>query len=69
MLSILDGYIVSPLIYSKGNKIHPVLIIISIFIFTKLLGPLGTIIAVPLLIIIMSTYKYKKNENYTIFKK
>lgn len=69
VLSILDGYIVSPLIYSKGNKIHPVLIIISIFIFTKLLGPLGTIIAVPMLIIIMSTYKYKKNENYTIFKK
>ncbi len=58
VLSILDGYIVSPLIYSRGNKIHPVLIIISIFIFTKLLGPLGTIIAVPLLIIIMSTYKY-----------
>ena len=69
VLSILDGYIISPLIYSRGNKIHPVLIIISIFIFTKLLGPLGTIIAVPLLIIIMSTYKYKKNENYTIFKK
>ena len=69
ILSIIDGYIISPLVYSKSNKIHPVLIILSIFIFTKLLGPLGTIIAVPLLIIIMSTYKYKKNENYTIFKK
>ena len=67
VLSILDGYIVSPLIYSKGNKIHPVLIIISIFIFTKLLGPLGTIIAVPMLIIIMSTYKYIKRQKNDIF--
>lgn len=60
ILSILDGYIISPLVYSRSNKIHPILIIISIFIFGKLLGILGTILAVPLLTIIISTYKYKK---------
>ena len=57
ILSILDGYIVSPLIYSRGNKIHPALIILAIFIFNKLLGTFGTIIAVPVLIVIMSIYK------------
>jgi predicted PurR-regulated permease PerM len=57
VLSILDGYIVSPLIYSKSNKIHPILIIISLFICSKLLGILGAILAVPLLIIITNIYK------------
>ena len=61
VLSILDGYIVSPLVYSKSNKIHPILIILSIFVFSKLLGVLGAIIAVPLLIIIISIYNYKRD--------
>ena len=69
ILSILDGYIISPLVYSRSNKMHPILIIISIFIFNKLFGLIGTIIAVPFLTIIISIYKYKKNENYTILKK
>ena len=57
VLSILDGYIVSPLIYSKSNKIHPILIIISVFIFSKLLGFFGTVVAVPLLIVIINLCK------------
>lgn len=58
VLSILDGYIISPLVYSKSNKIHPILIILSLFIFSKLFGLIGTITAVPLLIVIISSYKY-----------
>ena len=61
ILSIIDGYIISPLVYSKSNKIHPVLIILSIFIFNKLLGFLGAILAVPILIIITSIYKHKRD--------
>ena len=60
ILSILDGYIISPLVYSKSNKIHPILIIISIFIGNKLLGLIGMIVAIPILIVI-SSYKYKKD--------
>ena len=64
VLTILDGYIISPLIYKKSNKIHPILSIIGIYIGGKLFGLLGTISALPLLIIIISTYKYiKKIEN------
>lgn len=62
VLSILDGYIVSPLVYSKSNKIHPILIILSLFIFSKLLGIIGTIIAVPLLIVIINSYKYLRKK-------
>ena len=57
ILSILDGYIISPLVYSKGTKIHPILIILSIYIFSKMFGILGTILAVPILIVIMSIKK------------
>ena len=60
VLTILDGYIVSPLVYKKSNKIHPILSILTIYIGSKLLGLFGTIIAMPLLIIIISTYKYIK---------
>lgn len=62
ILIILDGYIVSPLIYKKTNKIHPILSILSIYILSKLFGIFGTILAMPLLIIIISTYNYIKNE-------
>ena len=60
VLTILDGYIVSPLVYKKSNKVHPILSILTIYIGTKLLGIFGTIISMPSLIIIISTYKYIK---------
>lgn len=59
ILSIIDGYIISPLIYSRETKINPMLIIITIIISNKLFGIIGTIIAVPILIIINL---YKKNK-------
>lgn len=62
ILTILDGYIISPLIYNKSNKIHPIISILVIYIGSKLFGMLGTILALPLLIIIKTTYKYIKEE-------
>ena len=62
ILTILDGYIVSPLIYKKSNKIHPILNIIAIYASSKILGIFGAIIAMPLLIITITTYKYIKKE-------
>ena len=72
VLTILDGYIISPLVYNKSNKIHPIISILSIYIGSKLFGLLGTILALPLLIITKTTYQYKKiekNEIYSDFKK
>lgn len=62
VLTILDSYIISPLVYKKTNKIHPILSIITIYIGSKLFGMLGTILALPTLIIITTTYKYIKKE-------
>lgn len=66
VLSILDSYIISPLVYSRSTKLHPILVIIAIFIGTKLFGFLGTILAIPVLIIIISSYQYmNKKHNIT----
>ena len=62
VLTILDSYIISRLVYKKTNKIHPILSIITIYIGSKLFGILGTILALPTLIIITTTYKYRKKE-------
>lgn len=62
ILSIIDGYIISPYIYKKSNKIHPIISIITVFIGTKLFGLLGTILAIPTLIIIINIYKIKKYD-------
>ena len=62
VLTILDSYIISPLVYKKTNKIHPILSIIAIYTSSKILGLFGTIIAMPLLIILITTYKYIKKE-------
>lgn len=57
VLSILDGYVISPIIYSKTIKIHPIIIIISMYIFNKLLGTIGVILTMPILIIIKTSIK------------
>lgn len=69
ILTILDGYIVSPLVYKKSNKIHPILSILSLFIFSKLFGVFGTILSMPMLIIIISTYKFLKIKKSINLKK
>lgn len=61
ILTILDGYVISPIIYSKNNKMHPIIVIISIYIGGKIFGITGIIFALPTLVIIISTYKYLKN--------
>ena len=60
LLSIVDGYIISPFIYKKINKIHPVLSIFMIFVCGKIFGLFGTIIALPLLILFLNIYRFLK---------
>ena len=60
ILTILDGYVISPIIYSKSNKIHPLMVILSIYIGGKLFGIIGVIFALPILVIILSSYNFFK---------
>ncbi len=58
VLSILDGYVINPLIYGKTNKLHPLIIIITLLLGSVLFGFMGILLALPLTIIIITTYNY-----------
>ncbi len=65
ILSIIDGYIINPLIYNKSNKIPPLIIIFSVIAGSKLGGIVGMIISIPLTIIIITYIKFHiSNMNY-----
>lgn len=68
----IDGYIISPKIYGKTNKLPPLLTIFSVFAGGALFGFYGIIIAVPITIIILAifnSYKFEINNKIKIVKK
>ncbi|MCM1370476.1 MAG: AI-2E family transporter [Clostridium sp.] len=62
ILSILDGNVISPLVYGKANKVHPIVIIMSIFAGGLIFGFIGVVFALPIAIIIITTIKYFKED-------
>nr|MBP3258892.1 AI-2E family transporter [Bacilli bacterium] len=65
VLGLLDGYIITPYVYGKYNKINPLLGLIALSI-GGIFGPMGIILSIPILIIVISTYKYLKDNNINI---
>lgn len=65
ILSIFDGYVINSYVYGKSNQIHPIITILSVSAGGILLGGIGVIIALPISIIIINTYKfYQENKNF-----
>ena len=62
ILSTIDGYLINPLVYGKTNKIHPLIIIISVFAGGVLFGITGIIVSLPCAIIVLTTIKYFKKD-------
>lgn len=62
ILSILDSYVINPFVYGKTNEVHPLIVILSVFVGGKLWGILGIIISLPLAILIITTYKYFERD-------
>lgn len=58
ILSILDGYVINPLVYGKTNKLHPLIIMITLLLGSVLFGFMGILLALPLTIIAITTYNY-----------
>lgn len=65
----IDGYIVSPKVYSKTNKIHPVWSIFALVAGGILFGVMGIIISLPLYIVINTTIKFFKDDITNKFSK
>lgn len=59
--SILDVYVINPLSFKKSNDINPVISILFVLLFSVLFGPIASIFAYPVLIILIEYLKYKFN--------
>lgn len=69
ILSAVDSYVINPTVYGKTNSIHPLVTIIALFAGGILFGVFGVFISFPLAIIIVTTYKYYKDDITKNFKK
>ena len=58
----IDGYIVSPKVYGKTNQLHPLINIFAVFAGGVLGGFWGIVISLPLAIIILTTYRFFKED-------
>ena len=58
----IDSYIIAPKVYGKTNNIHPLISIFAVFAGGILGGFIGIIISLPLTIIIITTFKFFRND-------
>jgi predicted PurR-regulated permease PerM len=58
----IDGYFTSPKIYSKSNQLPALLSIFAVFAGGIIYGTKGIILALPLTIVILTTYRFYRNE-------
>ena len=58
----IDGYIVSPKVYGKTNKLHPLVNIFAVFAGGILGGFWGIVISLPVAIIIIITFNFFKED-------
>lgn len=58
----LDGYIISPRVYGKTNNINPLVTIMVVSIGGTIGGFFGIVIALPVYILISTSYRFFKND-------
>lgn len=62
LLSSLDSYIINPHVYGKTNSMHPLITIFALFAGGIIFGIVGVFISFPLAIIIVSLFKFYKDD-------
>ncbi len=60
--ALLEGSILSPTILSQQVGLHPVLILLSLFVFGFFMGIIGLFVAVPITAIVMTLYKTYRDQ-------
>ena len=56
VLQILDGYLLVPLLFSDAVKLHPVAIMLAVFVFGGLFGIWGVFFAIPIATLIKAIW-------------
>jgi predicted PurR-regulated permease PerM len=62
VVQLLDNVIFTPLVQSKGLKLHPVTIIIALLVFGDLFGIVGMIFAAPVVATLKTIFEYFNNK-------
>ncbi len=62
LLSSVDSYVINPAVYGKTNQIHPLLTIFAMSAGSMIFGITGIFISFPVAIIIVTTYKYYRDD-------
>ena len=62
VLSSVDSYVINPTVYGKTNSIHPLITIVALFAGGIIFGIMGVFISFPLAIVVVTTYKYFKED-------
>lgn len=58
----IDGYIISPRVYGKTNNVPGLLTIFAVFAGGKIAGVLGIIVALPVTIVLLATYRFYEDD-------
>lgn len=58
----LDGYVISPKIYGKTNNVDPLVTIMAVSVGGSLAGIIGIIVALPIYLLLRSTYNFYKKD-------
>jgi len=58
----IDGYVIGPKVYGKTNQLHPLINIFAVFAGGILGGFLGIVISLPVAIIILTTYRFFRED-------
>jgi len=73
LLQQLDSAVIVPRIVGNSVKMHPVLVIMSIYVFGRLFGLWGMFFAVPsagvIVLLLKKLYSYKKRKKSKIIYK
>lgn len=62
----IESNFFTPFVQARQNKVHPLLVILSLLVFGTLFGIIGMLIAVPMLMIIQTTLKYYPIRKYSV---
>lgn len=58
----IDGYVISPKVYGKTNQVPGLITIFAVYAGGKIYGVIGIIIAIPIAIVLLTTYRFYKKE-------
>ena len=58
----LDGYVISPRIYGKTNNVNPLITIMVVSVGGTLFGFVGIVIALPMYLLLRTTYHFFKGD-------